>query len=183
MFKYINDVSNIAHGVIKNYCTNFITALDATLGNGYDTDFLSSLFDTVYAFDIQEQCILNYKNKGNNKVTLIHDSHENIDRYINKGLDCVMYNLGFLPGGDKDLTTVYESTLKSIEKALLLLNPQGILTIAIYPGHQAGKLEKEHLLDYCRKLPKHKFGVLYSQFVNRQNNPPELLIIEKNEGF
>ena len=94
-----------------------------------------------------------------------------------------MYNLGFLPGGDKDLTTVYESTLKSIEKALLLLNPQGILTIAIYPGHQAGKLEKEHLLDYCRKLPKHKFGVLYSQFVNRQNNPPELLIIEKNEGF
>lgn len=183
MFKYINDVSNIAHNVIKNHCVNFNTALDATLGNGYDTDFLSSQFDTVFAFDIQEQCVINYKNKANNKVILIHDSHENVDKYINKGLDCAMYNLGFLPGGNKELTTSYETTLKSIEKTLLLLNPQGILTIAIYPGHQSGREEKEHLLNYCSKLPKNKFAVLYSQFINRQNNPPELLIIEKNEGF
>ncbi|NLZ49979.1 MAG: rRNA methylase [Clostridiales bacterium] len=183
MFKFISDVSNIAHSVIKNHCVNFDTALDATLGNGYDTDFLSSLFNTVYAFDIQEQCVLNYKNKANKNVTLINDSHENLDKYINKGLDCAIYNLGFLPGGNKEITTNYESTLKSIEKTLLLLNPQGILTIAIYPGHPAGKLEKEYLIDYCRKLPKNEFAVLYSQFINRQNNPPELLIIEKNEGF
>lgn len=183
MFKYINEVSNIAHNAIKNHCVNFNVALDATLGNGYDTDFLSTLFDTVYAFDIQEQCILNYKNKRNSKVNLIQDSHENLDKYISKGLDCAMYNLGFLPGGNKELTTTYDTTLKSIEKSLSLLNPQGIVTIAIYPGHQAGKLEKEYLLDYCSNLPKQKYAVLYSQFINRHNNPPELLIIEKNEGF
>ncbi|NLM35815.1 MAG: rRNA methylase [Clostridiales bacterium] len=183
MFKYISDVSNIAHSIIKNHSVNFNTALDATLGNGYDTDFLSSLFDTVYAFDIQEQCIINYKIKSNNKIILINDSHENVDKYVKTGLDCAMYNLGFLPGGNKELTTTYESTLKSIEKTLLLLNPQGLLTIAIYPGHPAGRLEKEYLLDYCKKLPKNKYAVLYSQFINRENTPPELLIIEKNEGF
>ena len=53
--------------------------VDATMGNGHDTHFLSSLCHHVYAFDIQEQALKETEkllslNQVKN-VTLIHDSH------------------------------------------------------------------------------------------------------------
>jgi hypothetical protein len=179
MFRYVSDVSNIAQNIIKTYCMSFDVSMDATLGNGHDTDFLSSLFNKVYSFDIQEQCILNYQRNNKRNVILINDSHEKVLEYVKEEIDCAMYNLGFLPGGDKNITTNYESSLVSIEKSLKLLKPNGIITIALYTGHDAGKQEKVHLLDYISTLPKGSFGVLHHTFLNRHNNPPELLVIEK----
>ncbi|WP_163192682.1 tRNA (mnm(5)s(2)U34)-methyltransferase [Clostridium thermarum] len=179
MFRYVNDVSNIAQNIIQNYCRNYDIAIDATLGNGHDTDFLSSLFKRVYSFDIQKQCILKYKAYNRKNVVLINDSHEKIHQYVREEIDCAMYNLGFLPGGDKNITTNYKSTLLSIEDSLTLLKPNGLITIAIYTGHDTGKLEKNHLLHFVKNLPKNTYGVLHHTFLNRHNNPPELLVIEK----
>lgn len=179
MFRYVSDVSEIAQNIIKNYCPNSRVAIDATLGNGHDTDFLSSFFDIVYSFDIQEQCILNYKNKNKKNIILINDSHEKIYEYVKDPVDCVMFNLGFLPGGNKEITTNYKSTIAGIEISLKLLTSQGIMTIAMYPGHEAGSREKMHVLSYISNLPKKDYGVLHHTFINRQNNPPELLVIEK----
>jgi hypothetical protein len=179
MFRYVSDVSEIAQNIVKNFCPNLRVAVDATLGNGHDTDFLSSMFDKVYAFDIQDQCITNYRNRNNNNVILINDSHENISEHVNESIDCVMFNLGFLPGGNKEITTNFESTIAGIESSLALLNPQGIMTIAMYPGHEAGSIEKVHVINYIKELPKSTYAVLYHTFINRQNNPPELLVIEK----
>lgn len=44
MFKYVSDVSILSHNIIKEYVKNKNVAIDATLGNGYDCDFLSSCF-------------------------------------------------------------------------------------------------------------------------------------------
>ncbi|MDP4090387.1 MAG: class I SAM-dependent methyltransferase [Bacillota bacterium] len=178
MFKYVNDVSNIAHNIIKNTISRN-TALDATLGNGFDTDFLSALFKRVYSFDIQKHCIENYKQKHIDNVTLINDSHANMDIYIKEPIDFAMFNLGFLPGGDKSITTNYESTVKALESTLKLLTCNGIVTIALYPGHEAGKIERDRLLRYAAFLPKQVYGVLHHSFINRENNPPELRVIEK----
>lgn len=179
MYRYVTDVSKLSHNIIKNFCINFNIAVDATLGNGYDSDFLSENFSKVYAFDIQKYAIDKYKEKNKGNVHLIADSHENFEMYIDEKVDCIMYNLGFLPGGDKALTTKWESTLKSLEAGLDIVDKGAIITIAIYRGHKEGKKEEEVLINYLANLPKNKYGVIVHSFLNRDNNPPILVVIEK----
>lgn len=179
MFKYVGDISTIYQNIINGFIEKKLIAIDATLGNGYDTDFLSKIFNKVYAFDVQKEAILNYKEKNIENVSLILDSHENFDKYIKENVDCIVYNLGYLPGSDKSITTKKESTLKSLESGLNLLKENGLMIIALYSGHEEGKKEKKAVLSYCENLSKKKFGVIYQQFLNRTNNPPSLVIIEK----
>lgn len=181
MFKYVGDISEIAHYVIENFLNNKETAVDATLGNGHDTDFLCKKFKKVYAFDIQECACENYKEKNNENVVVINDSHEKLDEYISENIDCIIYNLGFLPGGNKKITTNHESSLISIRKGLALLNNGGIAAICIYRGHAEGKIEEKEILKYVKELPKSQYGVMYHEFMNRSKDAPLLLIIEKNQ--
>lgn len=179
MFKYVSDVSKISHYIIDIFVNNKEIAVDATLGNGYDTDFLSRSFKKVYSFDIQKCACDNYAEKHRLNVKVINDSHHLLKQYINKGVDCIMYNLGFLPGGDKKVTTNYETSLESIKAGLELLNCGGIMTICIYRGHEEGKKEEKIILDYVKQLPKDKFGVMNHEVLNRSENAPILLAIEK----
>ena len=103
-------------------------SVDFTLGRGNDTIFLSENFNYVYSFDLQKECI-ELKNIQN--VKLILDSHENVDKYID-GFDCGMYNLGYLPGSNKEITTNAESTLISLYKAVNILNIGGFISIVLY---------------------------------------------------
>ncbi|MBC2581352.1 class I SAM-dependent methyltransferase [Clostridium sp. DJ247] len=179
MFKYVLDVSSLSHYIVKNFCNKFDFAVDATLGNGYDTDFLCSYFSKVYSFDIQSDAVNAYRSKEKNNVLLINDSHENFNEYISENIDCIMYNLGFLPGGDKNITTTWQSTLKSLECGLKILENGGIITLALYRGHEEGKKEEKAILNFVENLPKNKYGVLLHSFLNRDNNPPLLIVIEK----
>lgn len=179
MFRYVNDVSCISHYIIQNFCKNKKVAIDATLGNGHDTDFLHEIFEKVYSIDVQSNAIKKYSSKNIKNVILINDSHENLQNNIKENADCIMYNLGYLPGGDKSVTTKMETTLKSLGSALSILNNEGIITIAIYSGHDEGKKEKTAILDFLKDLPKHKFGVMIHSFLNRKNSPPDLIIVEK----
>lgn len=179
MFRYVSDVSNLSHYIIKNFCQNFDYAVDATLGNGHDTDFLRECFKQVYAFDIQKSAIENYSRENHDNVELIHDSHENIRSHIEVGVDCIVFNLGFLPGGDKSITTQKHSTLKGLNDSLGIIRSGGIITVALYSGHKEGKEESEALLSWAENLPKSQYGVMYHTFINRSNNPPSLIVIEK----
>ena len=158
MFKYVADISVISHSIIENFLENKNCAIDATLGNGHDTDFLKENFKKVYSFDIQEEACKSY---------------------INEEVDCIMYNLGFLPGGNKEITTMHESSLKSIKDGLELLASGGIMTICIYTGHNEGKIEESCIMEYLQSIPKNKFGVMEHSFINRKNNPPKLVVVEK----
>ncbi|KZL91129.1 tRNA (mnm(5)s(2)U34)-methyltransferase [Clostridium magnum] len=179
MFRYVSNVSELSHYIIKNFSCNFNIAVDATLGNGYDTDFLSNNFLKVYSFDIQQCAIKTYENKNINNVILINDSHENFIKYINEKVNCIMYNLGFLPGGDKNITTKCESTLMSLESSLNIIDKGGLITIALYRGHEEGKKEENAVINFVQNLPKEKYGVMLHSFVNRNNLAPFLIVIEK----
>lgn len=179
MYRYVSDVSSLSHHIIKNYCNKFDIAIDATLGNGNDTDFLSDLFFKVYSFDIQKCAVENYKSKHKENVILINDSHENLDIHIKTKVNCVMYNLGFLPGGNKNITTKWSSTIKSLESSLDILESGALVTIALYTGHEEGKKEETAVLNFVKCLPKNKYGVMLHSFINRDKNPPILLVIEK----
>lgn len=180
MFKYVSDISDLSHSIIKNNLEKRVVAIDATLGNGYDTDFLYENFEKVYSFDIQEEACLNYKHKEKNNVHIVNDSHHKFKEYVLEDkVNCIMYNLGFLPGGNKEITTIAETTMKSIENGLELLDNNGIMTIAVYRGHAEGKNEEHYIMQYVRKLPKNIYGVMLHEYLNRANAAPLLIVIEK----
>ncbi|MGL4989977.1 MAG: tRNA (mnm(5)s(2)U34)-methyltransferase [Sarcina sp.] len=180
MFNYINSFNNIMHNIIEsNKIGKNLIAIDATLGNGHDTDFLIKHFKKVIAFDIQEQAVIAYKNKNIENVDVVLDSHSNFDKYISENVDCIVYNLGYLPGANKHITTKTSSTIESINKGLELLGENGLIFIAMYPGHDEGAKEKASIINLAKELNTKKFGVMYQEFINRPNNPPCLLVIEK----
>lgn len=179
MFKYVGDISLIAHHIVKEFLDTKKVAIDGTLGNGHDTDFLSDNFEKVYAFDIQKAACEGYLERKRKNVDVINDSHHKFKEYINTGVDCIMYNLGFLPGGDKVVTTMHETSMSSIKEGLEILNSGGMMTICIYRGHNEGKEEETCILEFVKELPKSKYGVMIHSFLNRNNNPPILVVVEK----
>lgn len=178
-FKYVTDISKISHYIIDEFLENKDIAIDATLGNGYDTDFLSNNFKYVYSFDIQKDACSEYLKKINSNVKIINDSHVFLDKYVKEQVSCIMYNLGFLPGGNKKITTMYSTSLKSIKLGLEMLKNGGIITICIYRGHIQGKKEEQYILEYLKTLSKEKFGVIKHEFLNRSESSPILVVIEK----
>lgn len=180
MYKYINNISDIGHFIIDSYLDNKRVAIDATLGNGHDTDYLSSKFKKVYAFDIQKSPCEAYMSKAKDNVKVINDSHHKLKDYIKEPVDCILYNLGYLPGGDKTITTICETSLLSIKIGLELLDYGGIMSICIYKGHNEGKREETCILSYVKNLPKNDFAVMEHSYLNRDTNAPTLIIIEKN---
>lgn len=179
MFKYVGDISKISHYIIDEFLENKNIAIDATLGNGYDTDFLSKNFNKVYSFDIQEEACRSYSKRKSDNVEVINDSHHLLKKYVNEPVDCIMYNLGFLPGGNKAITTRSNTSLKSIDEGLELLNNGGYMTICLYRGHTEGKEEENIIIPYLIELPKSKFGVMYHEFLNRSKDSPLLIVVEK----
>ena len=110
----------------------------------------------------------------------INDSEiDSIDKFINEEVDCVCYNLGYLPGGNKEITTLAETSLKSIQLSLNLLSKNGIISIAIYRGHNEGMEEKNCIIKYLKTLPKNSFGVMIHECINRSEKSPLLIIVEK----
>jgi len=184
----IRKITELAHLYLRLNVKEGEQVIDATAGNGFDTLFLADLVGKsgqVYAFDIQSEALAITKHKLNehgidDRVTLICDGHEKIDLYIQNKVAAVIYNLGFLPGGDRDITTRSETTLNSLSKALPLLKNGGLAVLVLYPGHGEGKTERDHLLKYCYKLLPHDYSVLHLRLINQPNEPPELLVIQRN---
>lgn len=160
--------------------------LDATCGNGKDTLVIAKLVDNlgfVYAFDIQEIAIestrvLLEENGLRNRVELIFDSHENIEKYIDKKLDFVIFNLGYLPEGDKNIKTSMDSTIKGIEKALDFMKSGAILLITCYRGHDGGLDEYKCVKDFAGKLDQKMFNSFEFHHINQKNYPPVTIGIE-----
>ena len=112
-------------------------AVDFTMGNGHDTEFLSKTVGTdgrVYAFDVQRQALestaKNLSAAGcPENYTLILDSHHNVKNYVKEPIKAGMFNLGYLPGSDKTVTTMRETTLPAIEAAISLMDKDAIILI------------------------------------------------------
>ncbi len=176
MFNYTESLTCLSHDIIQSYVKNKNVAVDCTLGWGKDAMFLETIFKKVYAFEIQEEAIIDFK-KRNSSVILFKESHEKID-LIDDELDLVIYNLGYLPKSDKFITTKAESTLISIKNAMKKLCMWGIIIIITYPGHEEGKREKTEILKYVSTLNKSTWGVMHHEMVNREKSP-SLILIEK----
>lgn len=178
---------SFAQELVKERLREGDVAIDATCGTGYDTVFLAELVGKkgkVYAFDIQREAIKQTRSKLEeegllSRVELICDTHSKLDSYIMEQAGAVMFNLGYLPGGDHNLVTKPETTIEALKKSLKLLSPGGIITIICYRGHKGGKEEYSALVDFCRELDQKHFTVLEYKFINQVNYPPLLLALER----
>ena len=187
MYKYLNNVTNISKYIMTNIVREGSFVIDATVGNGNDTITLAELVGNsgkVYGFDIQDKAIENTKEKLllkslTNRVELIKDSHENINKYIREPVNLVVFNLGYLPNGDHSIVTKSASTILAIKESLKILKPNGLLVITSYPGHIEGKKEKEDIENLLKSIEQKNFNVLKFDFINQINNPPILYAIEK----
>ena len=156
---------------------------DEHAGNGNDSKFILDKKNPkiLYAFDIQklsqERCEKLIGQKDNFKFIL--DDHKNIEKYIEEKIDLFIYNLGFLPKGDKSITTNYKSVIQSLKSCLDLLNENGLILITFYPGHEEGKNEEKYVGEFLKNLDQKTFQVIKYNFYNQINNPPFLISIRK----
>ncbi len=186
-YTHMIDLLKLQKEFILNHLRPGDTAVDFTMGNGNDTLFLSRTVGEggrVYAFDIQEAALvstekhLKEENAPQN-YTLIHASHDRVKEFVEGPIRAGMFNLGYLPGsGRKDITTLRKTTMPAVEAAIDLLDSDGILLVAVYPGHEEGTLEGEMLDAYFRTLDRKKLCVTRLQIINSPTSP-FFFIVEK----
>lgn len=175
----------ITHAYVRQAVKNGDTVIDATMGNGHDTVFLAKLVGEtgrVYAFDIQKEAVGNTaalleKEGLSRQVTLICDGHEALEQYVCTPIKAVMFNLGYLPGGNHKIATRFETTAAALEASMRLLEPDGLISLGIYYGGDSGFEEKERLAQYLKEIDFQRFTVLVHDYVNRPNCPPIAAII------
>lgn len=166
-------------------------AIDATIGNGHDTQFLAEQVGSsgrVYGFDVQAQAIAATQARlaeagVESQTTLMHAGHEQASALLPKSIGArvkgVMFNLGYLPHGDKTVITHPTTTIDAIKQLLPFLASGGRMTLVIYEGHQGGREEGEAVNTYVRGLDQRVFQVVAYHMMNQKNTPPRLVVIEK----
>ena len=146
-------------------------AIDATVGNGYDTLFLANHFEKVIGIDIQPLAIKRSKEKTKNlsNVDIYLDDFNNIRSY--KYANVIVFNLGFLPGSNRKVKTQDYTSDKAVLNAYEILD--GILLVACYIQHEGGYQE---YLKLCETLKENNINyTIEDDFENKEI----LVIIEK----
>ena len=164
-------------------------AVDATMGNGHDTLWLCRQVGPagrVYAFDVQGEAVartraLLEKEGLADIAELFLDGHENMAARVKEPVDAVMFNLGWLPGALHGVTTLTETTLRAVDAALLLLKPEGLLTVCVYPGHEEGSREEAALLQWASNLDEGRYDELLKRYLNQPNHPPLMIAVKRKK--
>ena len=132
----------------------------------------------VLAFDIQEQALQAARQKllrenAPANYTLFLESHTHMADHVKPdSVSCIVFNFGYLPGGDHSLATRSETSIQALEQSLTLLKKGGLLSLCIYSGGDSGFEERDALLTWLKKLDSHNYLVIRSDYYNRPNNPP-----------
>ncbi len=164
--------------------------IDATCGNGYDSLFLAqhALTETagaLHCFDIQSHALQitekrlksGFSDAIYQRIHFYHCSHENLS-FPDLSIDLVCYNLGYLPGGDKKITTGGVSTISSLRSALRIIKKSGLISVTCYPGHEEGKNETEMVNYFFNNLSPHLYQIEHFQW-KRSAMAPQLFLLQR----
>jgi hypothetical protein len=142
-------------------------------------------YGQVYAMDIQVAAINStyglLKDKGlMDRVILIKDNHVNLLEHLH-GVSprAALFNLGYLPGGDKKIITRPDTTIEALNQTITFLAVGGWISIVFYTGHEGGREEYEAVSRYLAGLPQSLVTVMEWKYLNQLNHPPGLLLIHK----
>ncbi len=179
----------IARDRVKQHLKAGDTAIDATTGKGHDTLWLAQTTGptgTVYAFDIQDSAIEIAKGRLANKnalaqIVFLNTCHSHMASQLPSGLNvkAIVFNLGYLPEGDKSIITKIDTTISALNQSISLLQPNGIVSLVIYPGHQGGDAESDGVLNWAQSLDRNSYGTEIVSNPSGNTKSPYLLFVQK----
>jgi hypothetical protein len=198
-FPLFNSHLDLAHSywkkILENTSPHGRILIDATCGNGHDTAFLTrTALETpnqentrILAMDKQPEALESTKKLL--KELLSEEQIAGIEFHLGchssfpenlapASVSLIVYNLGYLPGSDKTITTTLDTTLKSLQNALPLIRSGGLISITCYPGHKEGKEEEKHLLEFANSLAPSQWSCCHHRCLNRKESP-SLLLLQK----
>lgn len=177
---------SMVHTFLKQHVSPGAVCIDATAGKGRDTSLLCRLSGPdgrVLSFDIQPDAVAKTEAllaEQGLRAEVILDSHANLAHYAQpESVDCIVFNLGRLPGGDPAIFTRAESSLPAMTAGLELLKIGGVMAIALYYGGANGYDERDAVLDFLKTLDDRRFSVLCCDWTNRRGDPPMPIFIWK----
>ena len=186
MKKY--QITEWCHHFIREHVNAGDLCIDATAGNGNDTLFLCELVGEhgkVIAFDIQKEAVENTKKRlqehgASKQAEVLLESHTNMSQYAEvDSVSCIVFNFGYLPGGDHALATKKDTSIAAIHEGLELLKKGGMMSLCIYSGGDSGFEERDAILEELKQLDPKRYLVILSEYYNRPNNPPIPVMIVK----
>lgn len=189
------DLLHNCHAALAHVVHAGDMVLDATAGNGYDTLHLAQLVGPtglVLAFDVQA-CALDAVSarlcaaEQAVQVRCIHAGHEQAHRHVQEylkgspwqGLKALVFNLGFLPGSNKEIATCADTSLVACQSLLPYIVPGGLLALHCYTGHAGGLAEAQSLEHWAAQLPWKHWRVLCTSQHNKPKNRESLLLIQR----
>ncbi|XP_002975185.2 uncharacterized protein LOC9637867 isoform X1 [Selaginella moellendorffii] len=186
--------TSIASAVWKRIVRPGDTVVDTTCGNGIDTLLLArlvspgSLLGRVYGFDIQKEALertsllleQHLTPEQRNRVELFQDCHSKMGEVLKDvRARLVVYNLGYLPHGDKELITRAPTTIQSLHCSLDLLQPGGLVSVICYVGHPGGQEEYEAVKEFASLLPPSEWICTHLEQLHRPLAPHLILLAKK----
>lgn len=177
----------LSHLFLHSFVREGYNAVDATCGNGHDTLLLARLVGVrghVWGFDIQRQAV---EETGRRlaeadllgRVTLLPVGHEGVAEHVAVPLQVVLFNLGYLPGGDRSIITRPDTTRIALEQSLNLLAAGGVVIVTVYPGHDGGSVEQTAVEKLAAGLDPRAFHCWRMGQTNVTPEAPYLLLVQK----
>jgi SAM-dependent methyltransferase len=174
-------------------------AIDATVGNGHDTIHLANCVGAsghVIGCDVQPIAIELARQRLashglDDRVTLFESNHDQmnkkwLEKLTPRPLRVVMFNLGYLPGGDHAIRTTKRTTVDALEASYALLDPPGLISVVTYVGHRGAEAERLAVLEWGKALERQWPGVradrpriLESRFHHADHETGSLILIER----
>lgn len=177
----------LAHQLVAAVLQPGDTAIDATAGKGRDALWLARCVapgGKVYAFDIQlaaleqsQQLLAGEGMAG--MVTLIEAGHQQMRKHVPESVQAIMFNLGYLPGGNHQVITRPATTLAALEQGMELLLPGGLITMIAYPGHPGGMDEGQALEARIKRLSRQQWDAVRWEFAPGSDRAPYLLALQR----
>lgn len=180
--------TELAHTLLREVIKEGDTVIDATAGNGHDTQFLAQLVGQtgkVIAYDIQEAAITSTKQRIADagyldRVELHQLSHTHMAEHAEPNtVAAIMFNLGYLPGENHQVTTHTDETLAALKVALDLIKPNGTLSVICYPGHDEGGHEAQAVEEWLTQQTPNQWRVAKYAMLGTKNPAPFLLFATK----
>lgn len=177
----------LSHLMLRRFVHHGDRAVDATCGNGNDTLLLAELVGAggrVWAFDIQQEAIHRTCRRLAEaglaeRVELVPAGHETLAAHVPGGISAAVFNLGYLPGGDRSIVTRPETTGAALAQALGILRPGGIAALTIYPGHDGGTEEQQAVQSLIDRLEPREFHAWRMGQLNVSAGAPYFILIQK----
>jgi len=181
----------VAHREAQRFVVPGDAAIDLTVGNGGDTQWLAQTLGatgTVVGFDIQSGALaaaqrrLNGIPTGSN-VRLIHASHDQVRAFVPEAFPgrvaLALANLGYWPGSDSQVVTHPATTLPAFNATLELLRPSGALVVVIYTGHAGGVEERSAIEAWTQELSPAAFEIKWLLHPGGAPRAPRVLVVSK----